>query len=161
MIISKYVDLENRFAIYGENGYYINPFLVRVAALDELNLSMSYSQLIDYIKKIGDEKLQKLKTKCLSLFEIIDNIGNINSNKLDSKELEKIKDSKIKINSNGDIYYKDAEKLLKTIIDKVNELYIESNRHINKQTQNVEEISNKVKLLAKSWKSNYYDDEDI
>lgn len=46
----KFVDLLNRYVIYGEDGYYINPLVMTSIIPEELNLSMSINEVIDYIK---------------------------------------------------------------------------------------------------------------
>lgn len=48
--IRRYVNLEERYAIYGESGYYIAPFLINMAIVDELKLSMSYNEIEKFIK---------------------------------------------------------------------------------------------------------------
>lgn len=47
--IRRYIDLEDRYAIYGESGYYIDPFLINMAIVDELKLSMSYNEIKEFI----------------------------------------------------------------------------------------------------------------
>ena len=49
--IRKYVDLEERYAVYGDAGYYIDPFIINMAIVDELKLSMSYVEIKKFIKK--------------------------------------------------------------------------------------------------------------
>ncbi len=48
--IRKYINLEERYALYGENGYYIRPYIICTALVDELKLSMSYEEIKEFIK---------------------------------------------------------------------------------------------------------------
>ena len=48
--IDEFVDLLNNYAIYGENGYYIDPLVMTKIIVDKLHLSMSYDNIIEYIK---------------------------------------------------------------------------------------------------------------
>ncbi|MGM9835072.1 MAG: hypothetical protein ACI31M_04780 [Bacilli bacterium] len=61
--IDKFVDLLNRCAIYGEYGYYISPLVMTTIISEELNLSMSIKEVINYIKnarvQITDEEIKK------------------------------------------------------------------------------------------------------
>lgn len=48
--IRKFIDLDSRYAIYGENGYYIDPFIIQMAIVDNLNLAMSYTEIEEFIR---------------------------------------------------------------------------------------------------------------
>lgn len=48
--IDEFVDLLNNYAIYGENGYYIEPLVMTKIIVDNLHLSMSYNGIIEFIK---------------------------------------------------------------------------------------------------------------
>ena len=49
--IDKYVDLLSRYAIYGENGYFIDPFIIHTILIDELKLNMSFSEMEKFVNK--------------------------------------------------------------------------------------------------------------
>lgn len=68
--IDKFVDLLNRYAIYGEDGYYIDSLVMTSIIPEELNLSMSINEVIDYIKN-ADVQLteQKIKNYLREKFE--------------------------------------------------------------------------------------------
>lgn len=68
--IDKFVDLLNRYAIYGEDGYYINPLVMTSIIPEELNLSMSINEVINYIKN-ADVQLteQEIKNYLREKFE--------------------------------------------------------------------------------------------
>ena len=51
--IDKYVDLLNRYAIYGENGYFIDPFIINTILVDELKLHMSFSEMEKFVNEAG------------------------------------------------------------------------------------------------------------
>ena len=48
--IDKYVDLISRYAIYGENGYYIDSHIIHRIIVDELKLSMSFKDIVEFVK---------------------------------------------------------------------------------------------------------------
>lgn len=60
--IDKFVDLLNRYAIYGEDGYYIDSLVMTSIIPEELNLSMSINEVIDYIKN-ADVQLTEQEIK--------------------------------------------------------------------------------------------------
>ena len=68
--IDKFVDLLNRYAIYGEDGYYMNSLVMTSIIPEELNLSMSINEIIDYIKN-ADVQLteQEIKNYLREKFE--------------------------------------------------------------------------------------------
>lgn len=68
--IDKFVDLLNRYSIYGEDGYYINPLVMTSIIPEELNFSMSINEVIDYIKN-ADVQLteQEIKNYLREKFE--------------------------------------------------------------------------------------------
>lgn len=52
MNLSKYVDLEVQYALYGEDGYYIEPLIVHTMIVDELKLGMSFYDMKQFVKGI-------------------------------------------------------------------------------------------------------------
>lgn len=48
--VAKYVDLENNYAIYGTNGYYLDPFFIKRIIIDETKINMSFAELQKFIK---------------------------------------------------------------------------------------------------------------
>ena len=71
--INMFDDLLNRYAIYEEDVYYINPLVMTSIIQEELNLSMSINEVIDYIKN-ADVQLteQEIKNYLREKFEYDD-----------------------------------------------------------------------------------------
>lgn len=67
ILIDKYVDLESRYAIYGENGYYIDSFIIHHIIVSELHLGMSFQEMKKFIKKceitITEEEIKNFLEK--------------------------------------------------------------------------------------------------
>ncbi len=51
VVVSKYVDFLGRYAIYGENGYYVDPSILHRIIVDELKLSMSFNEIKEFVEK--------------------------------------------------------------------------------------------------------------
>lgn len=47
--VSKYVDLLSRYSIYGENGYYIDSHIIHKIVVNELQLSMSFKDIEEFV----------------------------------------------------------------------------------------------------------------
>ena len=45
--INRYIDIETRLALYGEEGNYVDPIILITVIANELN--MSYSEIVEYI----------------------------------------------------------------------------------------------------------------
>lgn len=192
--IDKYVDLLSRYAIYGENGYFIDPFIIHTILVDELNLHMSFSEMEkfvneasititeDEIKAFLDKKMDeeeptlrkeieqpskpipnnpaewtdedikragrrlgtsilmaryqfepyslqyfkiytsRLKEKLQSLFSVLDDIDRCKSEELSEASKQRLKDLDFHINSKGNLFFKDAERLSDAIIYNVKDL---------------------------------------
>ena len=69
--IDEFVDLLNNYAIYGENGYYIEPLVMTKIIVDNLQLSMSYNNIIEYIKdakvNVTEEQIKEYLDKKFEL----------------------------------------------------------------------------------------------
>lgn len=69
--IDEFVDLLNNYAIYGENGYYIEPLVMTKIIVDNLQLSMSYNSIIEYIKdakvNVTEEQIKEYLDKKFEL----------------------------------------------------------------------------------------------
>lgn len=65
--IDKYVDLLGRYAIYGENGYFIEPFIIHTILVDELKLGMSYNGMKEFINEasitINEDEIEEFLDK--------------------------------------------------------------------------------------------------
>lgn len=61
--LDKYVDLLNRYALYGENWDYISPLVMTSIIPEQLNMTMSTKEIINYIKnakvQLTDEEIKK------------------------------------------------------------------------------------------------------
>ena len=49
--MGKYADLISNYALYGENGYYVEPFIIHMMIVDELKLPMSFNEIKTFIKE--------------------------------------------------------------------------------------------------------------
>lgn len=74
--ISKYVDLEENYAIHGINGYFLDPFLIKRIIIEETKIGMTFvelkkfieeceitileNEIIEYLNKKREEKYSKL-----------------------------------------------------------------------------------------------------
>jgi hypothetical protein len=66
--VSKYVDLEVNYALYGTNGYYLEPFLIKRIIIDETKIGMSFVELKKFIEECkitisADEIIQYMNQK--------------------------------------------------------------------------------------------------
>ena len=74
--VGEYVDLEKNYAVYGTNGYFLDPFLIKMMIIDKIKLDMTFVELekfietceitisadeiIEYLNKKREEKYPKL-----------------------------------------------------------------------------------------------------
>lgn len=49
--VSKYVDLDINYAIYGINSYFLQPFLMIIIIIDKFKLGMSFNELKRFIEE--------------------------------------------------------------------------------------------------------------
>ena len=80
--INKYVDLEEKFALYGEYGDYIDKYIIYSICAD--NLGISFSEIRDYVNSVGLKLTEEEITIFLKDKEKEDNQDNTkedNSNK--------------------------------------------------------------------------------
>ena len=47
--VDKYVDLLIAYSLYGENGYYVDPFIICKMVVDELSLNLSFNGIKEYV----------------------------------------------------------------------------------------------------------------
>ena len=95
--VSKIVDMESNYAMYGKKGYYLDPLLIKMLIVEELNPSMSYKKIEEFIKNaditITPEQIKKYLAKKMleenpKLKEKLNEIENTGSkiNLTDNKE---------------------------------------------------------------------------
>ncbi len=48
--VDGYIDLLNRYALYGDNGYYVDPQMIHRMVVDELKLSMSFESIEVFVE---------------------------------------------------------------------------------------------------------------
>lgn len=103
--INKYVDLEERFALYGEYGDYIDKYIIYSICAD--NLGISFSEIRDYVNSAGLKLTEEEITIFLKDKERKDKLNNHkedNSNKSKSQIfadnfMKKLKASTYELNS--------------------------------------------------------------
>lgn len=65
--VSKYVDLDINYAIYGINGYFLEPFLIKMMIIDEIKLGMSFVELERFIEEceisVTEDEIKKFLDK--------------------------------------------------------------------------------------------------
>ena len=49
--VGNYADLISNYALYGDNGYYVEPFIIHMMIVDELKLPMSFNEIKTFIKE--------------------------------------------------------------------------------------------------------------
>lgn len=161
IVIDKYVDLLGRYAIYGEKGYYIEPFIIKHMIVNELELSMTFNEIEKFIndckisltaeevKEFLKKKNHKfepytleyfkiytsiLKVKCRTLFGILDDLEKIKDDEISEECWDRILDLDFHINKDGEIYIPDAVRLADAIIYNVKDLYNKINQGNNCET---------------------------
>ncbi len=194
--VNNYIDLAKRQAVMGEDGYFIEPCIIKMMLFDELKLSnpeeflngacitITEDEIIEFLDKKMDEEqpglretleeelktssssiiaftedeeenlrkinasskkmkdmgtasrycfepyslqyfkiyTSKLKERLTSLFSVLDDIDRCGTEELSEESKQRLKDIDFHINSKGDIYYKDAERLANAIIDSAKDL---------------------------------------
>ena len=116
LTLDKYVDLNEKYASYNNDGYYIDPIIVLVMIADNLHYGLSFSELKEFVKEVDlviskekldaflDQKvepgytkdsctldyfknyLDRRKKKCATLFEIYEDIESVRKNKKLTRE---------------------------------------------------------------------------
>lgn len=65
--VSKYVNLDINYAIYGINGYFLEPFLIKMMIIDEIKLGMSFVELERFIEEceisVTEDEIKKFLDK--------------------------------------------------------------------------------------------------
>lgn len=65
--VSKYIDLDTNYAIYGINGYFLEPFLIHMMIIDEIKLGMSFVELERFIEEceisVTEDEIKKFLDK--------------------------------------------------------------------------------------------------
>lgn len=65
--VSKYIDLDTNYAIYGINGYFLEPFLINMMIIDEIKLGMSFVELERFIEEceisVTEDEIKKFLDK--------------------------------------------------------------------------------------------------
>lgn len=141
--IKKYKILEKNSKTEEPKDNYINPFLIKIIIIYELDLSLSYINLKKMVEeatitieksktKIPDNKLNylnyiknyvsTLKEKCLTLLDIIDDINKIKDEKITEQGLKRIKELDLNINESGNILKDDAIRLIEATIYNIKDL---------------------------------------
>ena len=105
--VGKHIDLEERFVMYGENGYFIDPLIIKTEVVNELKLSMSYNEIKKFISEaditISPEEIQEFMINKMieedpdlkeRLAETSKFVGTINLNGSEKEVKAKLKDSK-------------------------------------------------------------------
>lgn len=124
--IDKYVDLLSRYALYGEDGYYVDPHIVHRIIVDELKLSMSFEEIETFIKTCeisSADKERKLKERCITFFEILEDLAKIKTETISKEGWNRINEMGIHINEYGNIYITDVVRFADEIIDSIKALY--------------------------------------
>ncbi len=140
--IDKYVDLISRYAIYGENGYYIDSHIIHRIIVDELKLSMSFKDIVEFVKNcemsLTTDNIYRgiytninFKTECETLLNILDDLAKIKEGTISDESWRSIINLGFHINQYGDIYYSDAVRLADTIIYNVKHLFVKINQDNN------------------------------
>lgn len=141
--IKKYKILEKNSKTEEPKDNYINPFIIKIIIIYELDLSLSYINLKKMVEeatitieksktKIPDNKLNYLnymknyvsilKEKCLTLLDIIDDINKIKDEKITEQGLKRIKELDLNINESGNILKDDAIRLIEATIYNIKDL---------------------------------------
>lgn len=189
LTLDKYVDLNENYASYGNDGYYIDPIIILVMIADNLHYRLSFSELKEFVKEVdvliskeeldaflnqkmkenfplvakklkekGQTKeskqeiksmedvellliesrydkdsctleyfknyLDRRKKKCLTLFDIYEDIEAVRKDKELTKEsVDRLHQLDIHFNDDGYVYYEDALRLAETTIFNVKDLY--------------------------------------
>lgn len=66
--VGEYVDLEKNYTVYGTNGYFLDPFLIKMMIIDNIKLDMTFVELEKFIEKCeitisADEIIEYLNKK--------------------------------------------------------------------------------------------------
>ena len=141
MGISKHIDLTREYALHGEDGYYIDPFIITMTLVEDSKLDMAYYPLKEYIEKteitITEDKvnnniellehlrkyISNLREKCLSLFDILDELSRIVRRDITDEGLEKLRDLDFGVNKYGNLYYMDSYRLLDALVYNVKDFH--------------------------------------
>ena len=139
--IDHYVDLISRYAIYGKNGYYIEPHIIRRIIVDELNLGMSFSEIENFVKTCEESFSEKSK----SLFHILEDFDRIKTHTISKKAWDHLASINLHINEYGNLYVTDAVELVDAIIYNIKDLY-DKNSHLHgKQKEKTKKMTNTIK----------------
>ncbi len=126
--IDHYVDLVSRYALYGKNGYYIEPYIIRRIIVDELNLGMSFGEIEDFVRSCEESFSEKSK----SLFNILEDFDKIKTHTISKEAWDHLSSLDLHINEYGNLYVTDAVELADAIIDNVKDLY-DKNSHLHEK----------------------------
>ena len=126
--IDHYVDLVSRYALYGKNGYYIEPYIIRRIIVDELNLGMSFGEIENFVKTCEESFSEKSK----SLFHILEDFDRIKKHTISKEVWDHLSSLDLHINEYGNLYVTDAVELADAIIDNVKDLY-DKNSHLHRK----------------------------
>lgn len=189
--VAKYINLQSRYYEYGEDGYFIKPYIIRMMLFDELKLAnvedfLKGAEITiteEEVKEFLDEKFEEenpelkrrmeaprtissimnlckipiqeikssaerfkdemsagryhfeqyslqyfktytfiLREKCQTLLSVLNDIENSKSEELSEEAKQRILDLDFHINEEGNIYFKDAERLADAIIYNIKDL---------------------------------------
>lgn len=193
--VDRYVDLLTQYSLYGDDGYYVDPFIIKMMIVDEVNLPMSFNEIKEFVSEasitLTEEEIKKfldktmdeeeptlrcelensfkpfphninewteddikragrrygtlilkrryefdpnslqyfktyvsiLKEKLKTLFDILNDIDKCKNGSITKEGLNRILDLDFNINSKGNVYILDLERLADAIIYNIKDLY--------------------------------------
>lgn len=231
--VARHINISNRCAEYGDDGYFIEPHIIGMMLFDELKLpkveefvngasiTITEDEIKEFLSKKMDEEqpglkqklgeemktssiisftsdekenrrkidasirkmkdmttayryyfepyslqyfkiyTSRLREKVQSLFSVLNDIDRCKSEELSEESKQRLKDLDFHINSKGNLYFKDAERLADVIIDNVKDLCEKVNAGNNPETYLTFKDSKHSLMKDDIWPSEIYPRKEI
>lgn len=137
--INQYINLEERYALFGKNGYYLSSLIVKKMIVDELKNGMTFQEIEDFMKNFSNATEEDIsaKNECYKIIQLLNGLSNLKFGSENTLSKEQFNDfiSKYQINNKGEIYCEDAILLVEEFISQAKKILPLTSNLIRKKTR--------------------------
>lgn len=137
--INQYINLEERYALFGKNGYYLSSLIIKKMIVDELKNGMSFQEIEDFVKNFSNATEEDIlaKEECYIIIQLLNGLSNLKFGSENTLSKDQFNDfiSKYQINNRGEIYYEDAILLVEEFVSQVKKILPLTSTLIRKKTR--------------------------
>ena len=137
--INQYINLEERYALFGKNGYYLSSLIVKKMIVDELKNGMTFQEIEDFMKNFSNATEEDIsaKNECYKIIQLLNGLSNLKFGSENTLSKEQFNDfiSKYQINNKGEIYCEDTILLVEEFISQAKKILPLTSNLIRKKTR--------------------------